>query len=157
MTNTKHLYIQQAREADLEKILQLQKACYQQEAEIYNDFQIPPLTQTLASIKEDFKKQVFLKYEIDREIVGSVRGEIIDDTCKIGRLIVAASFQNRGIGSQLMHSIETFPHQVRRFELFTGHLSEKNLGLYRKLGYSQIKIQPVNDRLKLIFMEKLYS
>jgi uncharacterized glyoxalase superfamily protein PhnB len=36
---------------DLDEILGLQKECYRQEAEIYNDFTIPPLTQNIDSLR----------------------------------------------------------------------------------------------------------
>jgi hypothetical protein len=46
---------------DLEEILQLQKQAYISEAELYDDYDIKPLLQTLDDIKQDFLKQDFLK------------------------------------------------------------------------------------------------
>jgi hypothetical protein len=46
--------IEKATVFDAEEILTLQKLAYQSEAEIYNDFNIPPLVQTLESIEKDF-------------------------------------------------------------------------------------------------------
>jgi hypothetical protein len=45
---------------DVEEILQLQKQAYLSEAELYNDYKIKPLIQTLDDIKQDFLKQIFL-------------------------------------------------------------------------------------------------
>lgn len=96
---------------DLPHLLALQKICYRQEAEIYQDFNIPPLTQTLESITKDINRQLFLKAEAEGKIIGSVREYLEDDTCKIGRLIVHPDFQNQGVGTQFMCAIVHFRKQ----------------------------------------------
>jgi len=53
--------IEKAEFSDLEKILSLQKLAYSSEAEICNDYSIPPLVQTLDGIIEDFKNKLILK------------------------------------------------------------------------------------------------
>ena len=146
--------IQEARRDDLNHILALQKACYRQEAEIYGDYEIPPLLQTAESIIADFEHQVFLKLQAGERIIGSVRGQTDNGTCKIGRLIVHEDFQNQGWGTQLMRAIEERFSEVKRYELFTGHRSDKNLTLYRKLGYTECRRERVSSRLEIIFLEK---
>ncbi len=140
---------------DADEILALQKRAYQSEAELYQDFSIPPLTQTIEEMRTDMIFQVFLKAVAEESIVGSIRGRGEGDTCYIGRLIVRPDWQNRGIGTLLMRAIEEEFSGVGRFELFTGVKSEKNLYLYGKLGYEVFKTTPVNDRLSLVFLEKL--
>ena len=139
---------------DLEQILELQKNCYLEEAALYDDFEIPPLTQTLDGIKSDYEKERFLKIESEGTIIGSVRGCLEEGTCKIGRLIVDKNFRNNGLGKQLMKEIEFQFDSAQRFELFTGHKSDRNLSLYTKLGYSEFKKKHINEKLKLIFLEK---
>ena len=66
-TPTKAMKNQNISEAFVEDaavILALQQVAYQSEAKIYNDFRIPPLTQTLEELKNDFANAVFLKAEI---------------------------------------------------------------------------------------------
>jgi hypothetical protein len=41
-----------------------------------------------------------------------------------------------------------------RFELFTGHLDEKNLTFYEKLGYKKFKEEKINDDLRFVYFEK---
>jgi len=146
--------IEVATTQDAQSILELQKLAYVSEAEIYNDYDIDPLTQTLDSLQDDFEKQVFFKVSVNGKIVGSVRGYVDNGTCYIGRLIVHPDFQNQGIGKQLMNGIESFFKNAIRYELFTGHRSERNLYLYQKLGYSAHKTERVNDNLVLVFLEK---
>ncbi len=127
---------------------------YQSEAAIYDDYSIPPLTQTLEEMKNDIVQQLCLKASLAGRIVGSVRGVRNGDTCEIGRLIVHPDFQGRGIGTKLMQEIECSFKEVKRFELFTGHKSERNILLYQKLGYTIFKTERISDSLQLVFMEK---
>ncbi|MBM4340607.1 MAG: GNAT family N-acetyltransferase [Deltaproteobacteria bacterium] len=148
------MIIEKAVVGDAEEILSLQKLAYLSEAEIYNDFTIPPLKQTLEEIKKDFEAQIFLKAISDGRIIGSVRAFAKEGTCYVGRLIVHPDFQNHGIGKQLMGRIEEIFQEVPRFEIFTGHKSERNLHLYGKLGYRRFKTVTANEKLIIIFLEK---
>jgi hypothetical protein len=53
--------ILQATVADAPEILALQKLAYLSEAELYKDFTIPPLTQTIEELIADFVRKTFLK------------------------------------------------------------------------------------------------
>ena len=91
---------------DAAEILLLQKEAFQSEAKAYNDFEIPPLTETLDELKQLFKNHIFLKATVDGKIVGSVRASLNNGTCHIGRLVVDPKFQNQGIGKKLLSEIE---------------------------------------------------
>ena len=54
-----------------------------------------------------------------------------------------------------MAEIESAFPKARRFELFTGHRSERNLHLYEKLGYREFKRVPATEDLTMVFMEKV--
>jgi ribosomal protein S18 acetylase RimI-like enzyme len=146
--------IEKATVLDAEELLTLQKLAYRSEAEIYNDFKIPPLVQTLESIQKDLEDQFFLKALISGRIIGSVRAYAQGTTCYIGRLIVNPEFQNQGIGTKLIYEIEkTFTH-CKRFELFTGDKSERNLSLYQKLGYQIYKKANITDLTTIVYLER---
>lgn len=140
---------------DAREILDLQKLAYQSEAAIYNDFSIPPLTQTMEGMLNDFQKQAVLKVVVDGRIIGSVRGHLQDGTGYIGRLIVHPDFQNRGMGTRLLKAIEEHLSQAKRYELFTGHKSERNLRLYQKLGYRSFRTETINEGLTQVYLEKI--
>ncbi|MGV0025045.1 GNAT family N-acetyltransferase [Phormidesmis priestleyi ANT.L61.2] len=139
---------------DTVAILELQKLAYQSEAQLYNDFNIPPLLQTVDELRSDFDCKVFLKTPIGDKIVGSVRGYQAGDTCYIERLIVHPDYQGQGIGTALMEQIELCFGQAQRFELFTGHKSKRNIHLYERLGYRIFKTEEINKTLSFVFMEK---
>jgi ribosomal protein S18 acetylase RimI-like enzyme len=148
------MIVERAGVEDAAEILALQKLAYRSEAEIYDDFTIPPLTQTLEGMRADFENQVVLKASIDGRIVGSVRASEEHGTCFIGRLIVHPDFQNRGIGAQLMREVEDAFAGAKRFELFTGDRSERNLYFYRKHGYRVFESKELTGRVTLVYMEK---
>jgi len=140
--------------ADAEEILKLQKLAYQSEAIIYNDWSIPPLNQTLEDIKKEFAEITFLKSCNSDRIIGSVRVSIHNGNCEIGRLIVHPDFQGRGIGTQLMLAIESEFPTAKRFELFTGSKSVRNIRLYERLGYKIFQTKQLSELVELVFMEK---
>jgi ribosomal protein S18 acetylase RimI-like enzyme len=142
---------------DMPEILSLQKLCYQSEAALHDDYNIPPLLQTLDDIRVEFSRKIFLKFCSGKQIVGSVRGSIDSGTCYVGRLIVHPDFQNRSIGSALLRAIESQFPKAERYELFTGHKSEKNLHLYKARGYRIFKTERVNAKLTMVFLEKVYG
>ena len=146
--------IARANVKDAEEILLLQKLAYRQQAKLYNDFQIPPLLESLNQVKANFETHVFLKATFDGKIVGSVRVLQNGDTCEVGRLMVHPDCQDRGIGTKLLLEAERVFPSCRRFELFTGERSVKNIYLYKKLGYRVFKSAKPEGNVNLIFLEK---
>lgn len=149
--------IQKAEIADAEIILGIQQIAYLDEAKRYNDFKIPPLTQTVESIKSEYTSHIFLKAIVDSMIVGSIRGVKVNKTCYLGRLIVMPRHQQKGIGAALLQEVEKYFPKIKRFELFTGSSSEKDVHFYKKLGYKEFKLEPLNDGITLVYMEKCVS
>ena len=148
------MLIKLAKIGDAQEILALQKLAYLSEAAIYDDYSIPPLTQTLDEIEVDFTTQEYLKAVMNEVIIGSVRGYLDAGTCFVGRLIVHPDFQNQGIGTQLMRTIENHFNTAQRFEIFTGEMSERNLYLYQKLGYRKFQTKQLTEKVRLHFLEK---
>ena len=139
---------------DAEEILSLQKRAYESEAKLYNDWNIPPLTQSLDSLKAEILTGGVLKYSQSEGIVGSVRALLQDGKCEIGRLMVAPEFQGQGIGSALLAAIEARFPQARSFELFTGSRSEVNIRFYRRRGYEIVTAKALSPAVTFVFMSK---
>ena len=140
--------------SDAAEILELQKLAYKSEAMLYDDWTIPPFTQTLDEIRKEFTGTTFLKASDSRRIIGSVRASIHDGTCHIARLIVHPESQHKGIGSRLMSAIEAKFPDAKRFELFTGSRSAGNIRLYERLGYKTFRTERLSTQVEIVFMEK---
>jgi ribosomal protein S18 acetylase RimI-like enzyme len=157
MKNNKEqkMTIQKADLEDIEEILTIQKKAFISQAEIYDDFMIHPLVETIEEALEDFKLKQVLKAVIDDHIVGAVRVMLKDSTCHIGKLFVDPEFQGRGIGTNLLYKAEEMFGNYNRLELFTGYMSQDNIRLYESLGYKKFKTTKHNGKADyFVYMEK---
>jgi len=146
--------IQVATIEDAQEILELQKYAYVSEAELHDDFKIPPLMQTLEELISEFEKRTILKITDDGALLASGQVKYSDGCCYIGRMAVLPEFQGRGIGSKLLSALEAVFPDAKRFELFTGEKSEKNLAMYSRRGYMPFKTAALG-KTKVIFLERL--
>jgi len=139
---------------DLEEILKLQYLAYQSEAALFGNKDIPPLTQTLDEVIEEYNNGIVLKL-IDEEgkIIGSVRANVNEGTVYIGKLMVHPDYRRKGFGKKLLTTIEDF-FTEKRFELFTSTRSKDNIILYSSVGYKEFKREKVDDELVFVYMEK---
>jgi len=147
-------FIVAASDADALAILELQKRAYQSEASLYNDWTIPPLLQSLESLRQEIGSISVLKAVEGDTIVGSVRAALRDRTCLVGKLIVEPALQRRGIGGALLQAVEALFPQAEAFELFTGSRSDGNIRLYRRHGYQDAGTKWVSVQLTFVIMRK---
>jgi GNAT superfamily N-acetyltransferase len=136
------------------ELLELQKLCFYEEAELNQEFNIPPLRQTVESLREDFRTHTILAAWQGTWLVGSVRGRRDGALCHVGRLIVHPDYRGQGLGTALLAAIEAAFPGVEYYELFTGERSERNLRLYSSLGYVSYRREVVPPRLTLIHLRK---
>lgn len=148
------LQMEKALWEDLQKILDLQYLAYQSEARLLNNYNIPPLKQTLAEMQQEYKQGLILKLITqDGEIIGSVRAHEQAGSVYVGKLMVRLEYQRQGWGSRLLLAVEkTIP--ASRYELFTSSKSTQNLYLYQKAGYKIFDEKQIDAALTLIYLEK---
>ena len=155
---------------DLPEILAVQRAAFAAEAQLVNDWNIPPLTQTLDELADDWRKGSMLKALNEQNvIIGSVRGHKADDGFYIGRLAVLPQWQGRGCGSALLEAIIAQAQtpaqalaqslapksaQACRLVLFTSTKSERNLRLYERFGFKPFKKSTTATGVALVWLEK---
>ena len=159
--------IQPARQQDLPEILAVQRAAFEAEAQLVNDWNIPPLTQTLDELADDWRKGIMLMaVNADGKIVGTVRGHKAPDGFYIGRLAVLPQWQGSGMGSALLEAIidlaqttptaaEQVPTCANRLVLFTSTKSERNLRLYERFGFKPFKKSTTATGVTLVWLEKV--
>jgi ech hydrogenase subunit C len=167
---------QRAQKSDAPEILALQITAYQSEAEIYGEGSLPAQQQTLAELESDFDsvpdlakpfgwtgplpipvepgQVVFLKAVVNGKIIGAVRGYQCGDSAFLRRLIVHPYFWGRGIGRRLVTELEQAVPQAKRFEIFTGRESAKNLSHFRKLGYQDFQTVQFSPQVTWVYMQK---
>src|ERR1039458_8356986 len=149
------LYLR-AEKSDAPEILALQKTAYQSEAEIYGDDSLPALQQTLEELQKDFERpeQVFIKTVVNGKIIGSMRGYALNDSAYLSRVLVHPYFRGRGIGRRLVEEIERAFPGAKRFEVKTGHKSERNLFQFHAQGYQEFKTEPLTPAITWVYLQK---
>ncbi|MET0734985.1 MAG: GNAT family N-acetyltransferase [Microbacterium sp.] len=141
---------------DAGEVLTLQRAAFVQEAIIYRSVDMPPLHQTLESLEAELHENLGLVALDGTRIVGAVRALLDGELLLIGRLVIAPDVQGRGIGSLLLSEVEARGAEAGavRAELFTGSLSEANLRLYQREGYSESERVTGDDGIEQVFLRK---
>lgn len=136
------------------EILTVQRAAYLTEAQLYGDPYIPPLVESLEQVRKIVESALVLKALDGTRIVGAVRGQLSGTTCLVGRLVVAPDRQGQGVGTALLRALHEQVPEAEAFDLFTGHLSEGNLRLYRRLGYRETSRERMDDHLTVVYLRR---
>lgn len=152
----KGVSIQHARREDLEEILALQRLAYESEARLCSNWNIPPLRQTLQDLEQELNQGWILLKTVSMtgQIEGSVRIHVRQGTAFVGKLMVRPQAQGKGLGTQLLAAVEQVCPQ-RRYELFTSALSQRNLRLYARAGYTPFREEEIEAGLRLVWLEKM--
>ncbi|MEV0619891.1 GNAT family N-acetyltransferase [Nonomuraea sp. NPDC050404] len=146
--------IERAVSADAGEILTLQRAAYVAEAQLYGDPYIPPLVESLEQVRKAVEGGTVLKALDAGRIIGAVRAQLSGTTCLVGRLVVAPDRQGQGVGSALLRTLHEQVPEATAFDLFTGHLSEANLRLYRRLGYRETSRERMDEHLTVVYLRR---
>jgi predicted N-acetyltransferase YhbS len=147
--------IREASPADAGVIADLTRRAFAEQAALYSDDTLPPLSDTAETVLDAMEQGLVLVAEdADGSVVGSVRGVMREGCCLVGRLVVEPGMQGHGIGRALASALEERFSSAGRFEIFTGHRSEPALHLYESLGYELKSTEYVHERLTLVFLAK---
>lgn len=146
--------IVEASPSDAGEILSVQKRAYQSKAAVYSDYKTTRLTQTVDELEAEFDSHVFLKAVVSGSVVGSVRAQCLERVCHIEGLVVEPGHQDYGIGKRLMQAMEARFPDATCFELFTDNKGEKSLGLYQRLGYTEIRRKKISTTFDFVFLSK---
>lgn len=147
--------IEDAEPADARRILEIQREAFAPAAERYHIPDLPPLVETVGEVEQAIREHVVLKaVDAAGRVVGAVRGEDREGCVYVGRLVVDRAEQRRGIATRLMVELETRFPDAGCFELFTGNFNEPGMGLYLKLGYTELRRERVRGVLEAVYLRK---
>ncbi len=139
---------------DVPEILDLQYKAFYPVAKQLNWLDAPNLKETVEQAREDFPKFKVLKMvDCNGKIIGSVRGNVDEESLYIGRLMVLPEFQQNGYGRLLLHKIqELLPH--RRVWLNTCSEVKSSYTFYEREGFKTFKTEILDNGLSWVSMEK---
>ena len=122
--------------ADAGELLTLQLACWVTEQQDNPGVRIPALHEDLDDVSAWLRSWTTVVVRSGGRLVAAARARLEGTTWEVGRLMVAPDLRGRGLGRRLLALVEdAAPPEARRFALFTGAGSARNLRMYRKAGY----------------------
>lgn len=120
----------------IKEVLRLQIASYKVEAEIIDFYEIPPLKDTIDSLKTC--DEIFYGYYINNVLAGIISYKIVENVLDIHRVAVYPLFFRRGIAHQLINYIEGLNININKVTVCTGNKNLPAINLYLKNGYKKI-------------------
>ena len=139
------------------ELLTVRRAAFVTEAQLYDDPNIPALTQTLDELVVDLGRPdvVTIGAWIGPRLVGSIRVGLEANRALLGRLAVVPDQQGQGIGTKLIMAVlQYLPEQTEEVWVFTGQDSKQNLSLYAKHGFEHQYDQNAGD-LTYAYLRKI--
>jgi ribosomal protein S18 acetylase RimI-like enzyme len=141
--------IDEARPEDCPELLVLQRCCWVQEAILNDTLDIPALRETLEDVRDWTKTWSVWTLRDGHRLVGAARARLDGDRWELGRLMVAPDLAGRGLGRRLLAHVEAqAPAEARRFTLFTGRHSTRNIALYQRAGYRLIDVRDAPGHIR---------
>lgn len=135
----------------------LQRAAYVTEAQAHRDFALPPLTQSLDTLRTELSDPDVTALGVREagRLTGAVRLRRTGSVVDLGRLTVAPDRQGQGIGSFLLRAAEDIVPRPGEMRLFTGEHSTANIRLYEREGYVESERTPVGAYALVHFTKTL--
>ena len=132
-------------------LLMIQIPSYKVEAEIIGYDDIPPLKDTVNTLKQC--GETFFGYYINEELCAAISVKVIDNEVDIHRLIVHPDHFRKGIAQKLLTFIEG-KYNKKTFIVATGSKNTPAVTFYKKNGFQITKEIKVNEHLSLTYFEK---
>lgn len=154
MSADSSITIRLATEGEAGALHGLQMRAFAEEARLCRKADIPPLLETEAEILAHIRLNIAYVAELNGEIVGAVRGQPVEEGCRIRALIVEPAHQKKGIGRQLLKFIESVNESAPRIVLTTNTLVPGNREFYERHGYHVDELENVFADIFIAHMSK---
>lgn len=135
-----------------EHVLDLQKHSYQVEADLIGFDGIPPLHDTLESIRAC--QEIFCGLRVGADLAGVIAYERHEEAIEICRMMVHPGYFRQGIASRLLRFVEDAHADVRVFRVSTGSRNLPAVRLYQREGFVALEERPVAPGVFVTLFEK---
>ena len=135
-----------------ERVLSVQFPSYRIEAALLDNYEIPPLKDTVASLQNC--DETFFGYFIDEELCGVISLKLEEDIVDIHRLFVHPNHLRKGIAKKLLYFLQEEFHDAKKMIVTTGSKNSPAVEFYQKNGFTMLKELTVEENLSLTLFEK---
>ncbi|MDZ5472395.1 GNAT family N-acetyltransferase [Bacillus sp. 31A1R] len=139
---------------DIEDLLPIQRAAFQEDLEKYEDYETNPACETIEKLTENILNYHHYTILEGREIIGAIDVRGNNERMHIDKLFINPSIQNKGLGTAAMNFLEKEFPNVKLWTLYTPFLSFRNHHFYEKFGYKKTKEVKLTSKLILFKYEK---
>jgi predicted N-acetyltransferase YhbS len=153
------IIIRLAKLADIPAILIIIRAAFRKYADMLGlDGQVSALKETEADIEKDLAEKTVLVAVRDREIVGSVRYQMIsEDMAYLTRFAVDPNVHNSGIGKLLLSAVDQYAGKqgAKVIALHTASKMTPLVRMYYGMGYYIKSVSEDRGYVRALFLKEL--
>ncbi|PPA70331.1 GNAT family N-acetyltransferase [Jeotgalibacillus proteolyticus] len=142
---------------DIDRLLPIQRASFQDDLEKYEDFETNPACETAEKLTENIRKYHHFTILDGETVIGAIDVRGNNERMHIDKVFISPGNQNRGAGTEAIRFLEKQFSDVKLWTLYTPHLSFRNHYFYEKFGYKKTKEVRLTPKLILFKYEKLRS
>lgn len=128
------------------QVLPVQIEAYEVEAKIIDYADLPPLKETVESLKNC--GETFFGFYEGEELCGAISVQFDDSILDIHRLIVSPRHFRRGIAQQLLNHVVQL-YETNLVKVSTGARNVPAIQFYEKNGFRKVEDIAINERLSL--------
>jgi len=137
----------------LKSILEIQITSYKIEAKIIGFYEIPPLKDTIDSLKKCDEN--FYGYYLKGILLGIISYKIFENVLDIHRVAIHPCYFKRGIASKMLNFIEKIESNINKVVVCTGKENLPAVNLYLKKGYTKKKDIEIVKGIYITEFEKI--
>ncbi|WP_458463610.1 GNAT family N-acetyltransferase [Paenibacillus sp.] len=138
----------------LEQLWRLQHIAYRLEAEIIGFQEIPPLMDTMDTLR-NCGESFYGCIHDDGELIGAVAvTEEEENTLTITRMMVHPDHFRKGIAASLMTYVLEQHANLPRYIVSTGTLNQPAVNLYTKFGFNPVEVTQIAPGVELTTFHK---
>jgi len=134
------IVVRRAKPEDIEGIHTVIKLAFEDYRKTgYREAAIQSAIISKSEIQQRINEELMLVAEADKQIAGTVTGEIDCESMLVKTLATHPGFQNLGVGTRLMEELEKEAVEAGcyKISLFTTPVMKSAIHLYEKLGYER--------------------
>ncbi|MBB6216876.1 ribosomal protein S18 acetylase RimI-like enzyme [Anaerosolibacter carboniphilus] len=136
----------------LQQILDIQIPAYQVEAALIGYWEIPPLKDTIYTLRDS--DESFYGYFENEKLLGVISYKVEGNVVDLCRLVVEPKCFRRGIGRKLVAWVESLERDKTKMIVSTGYDNIPAKTLYGSCGFEEKEELRTPDGLRISLFEK---